>query len=94
MEPINYFEVLGVDSEAGIGEIKKAYRKLVFKYHPDYNHDKAARRIFIKISKAYKVLADPVTRDEHIKGQSNAVTDEPWVTLNDYWENIFRTGFQ
>ena len=93
MGPINYFDVLGVDSKATIGEIKKAYRKLIFKYHPDYNSSKTARKNFIQVTKAYKVLVDPVRRDEYINGQSISVTDDPWEILNNYWETIYKKGF-
>jgi DnaJ-class molecular chaperone len=93
MEPINYFDVLGVDSKATIGEIKKAYRKLIFKYHPDYNSGKTARKNFIQVTKAYKVLVDPVKKEEYLKGQSIAVTDEPITVLKKYWEMIFKKGF-
>jgi preprotein translocase subunit Sec63 len=93
MESINLFDVLGIDSEASVGEIKKAYRKLVFKYHPDYNPSKSALIKFEKISDAYSVLADPIKRDEYLHAQSNMVTDEPWSILNNYWEMIYKRGF-
>ena len=94
METFNYFEVLGLDPEASIGEIKKAYRKLVFEYHPDYNQSETARKRYIKITEAYKILVDPLKREEYVKGQSNAVTDEPWIILKNYWEMIYQAGFQ
>lgn len=94
MEQINYFDVLGIDLKSTTGEIKKAYRKLALKYHPDHNSSKAGRRIFSRITKAYKVLIDPVRKDEYIKGQSLNVTDTPWVMLEKYWEIICDIGFQ
>lgn len=75
MEQINYFDVLGIDSKSTTGEIKKVYRKLALKYHPDHDSSKAGRRIFSRITKAYKVLVDPVRKDEYVKGQSLNVTD-------------------
>lgn len=61
MPPIrDYYEVLGVSPEAAPEEIKKSYRRLVRKYHPDVNQDKkAAARIFIQVTEAYHVLSDP-----------------------------------
>ena len=61
MPPIrDYYEVLGVSPEAAPEEIKKSYRRLVRKYHPDVNQDKkAAARIFIQVTPAYHVLPDP-----------------------------------
>jgi len=57
----DYYSILGVNRNAGIDEIKKAYRKLALKYHPDRNPSdkKKAEEQFKKISEAYAVLSDP-----------------------------------
>jgi len=94
MKDNNYFHILGVDSNATIGEIKKAYHKLAFKYHPDRNLGKTDRKNFNQITVAYNVLVDPVKKDEYIRGESVAVTDKPWKILNNYWETIYNKGFQ
>ena len=54
----NYYEVLGVSSNATLQEIKKAYRSLALKYHPDVNKEPNAHEAFIKITEAYEVLSD------------------------------------
>lgn len=63
MEYKNYYDILGVDKNASQKEIKKAYRKLASKYHPDKNpDDSSAEEKFKEIGEAYEVLKDPEKR--------------------------------
>jgi curved DNA-binding protein len=62
----DYYQLLGVEKGASEEEIKKAYRKLAMKYHPDHTKgDKAAEEKFKKISEAYAVLSDKKKRKEY-----------------------------
>ena len=62
----DYYKLLGVQKNASEGEIKKAYRKLAMKYHPDHTKgDKGAEETFKKISEAYAVLSDKEKRKEY-----------------------------
>ncbi len=62
----DYYKILGVKKDAPQDEIKKAFRKLARKYHPDVNPgDKEAEAKFKEISEAYEVLSDPKARKEY-----------------------------
>lgn len=68
----NYYERLGVSKEASKEEIKKAYRKLSKRYHPDMNKDKEKEKgksleKFLKIKEAYEILGDEEKRKEYDK---------------------------
>ena len=62
----DYYEVLGVDKSASADDIKKAYRKLAMKYHPDRNPgDKSAEEKFKEVGEAYEVLSDADKRSRY-----------------------------
>ena len=59
----NYYEILGITKETSNDDIKKAYKKLAFKFHPDKNKSSKAEEAIKKIATAYQTLTDPKKRE-------------------------------
>src|SRR6201989_2696543 len=102
----DYYKVLGVDKKASQEDIKKAYRKLARKYHPDTNKDAGAEERFKQISEAYDVLGDPEKRKKYDRGGSVFAGGNPFGaggaggaggatdfgSFSDILSGIFNTG--
>jgi molecular chaperone DnaJ len=89
----NYYEILGVSPSASKDEIKKAYRELAKKYHPDKNkNDKQAEEKFKEINEAYDVLSDDKKRKEYdIRLKGGFGFDG--LNINDIFNEFFGGGF-
>ncbi len=62
----DYYAILGITCDAVLADIKKAYRRLARKHHPDKNNgDPAAAALFREITEAYELLTDPAAREAY-----------------------------
>lgn len=104
MEYRDYYKILGVDKKASTDEIKKAYRKLARKYHPDVNQDDSkAEEKFKEINEAHEVLSDPNKRAKYDQlgsswnsyqqgGASGGFDWSDWVGNNVDINDLFGSG--
>ncbi len=95
----DYYEILGVPRDASPEEIKKAFRRLALKYHPDRNPgDKEAEEKFKEINEAYACLSDPVKRQQYDQFGTTTFGEGPGfgpftTTFGDIFEEIFEDFF-
>jgi molecular chaperone DnaJ len=95
--PRDHYEVLGVDREATVAEVKSAYRRLAHQHHPDANDgDQAAEAEFKAVAASYKVLSDPEARQAYDRfghdGPSVGMAGDPFGGINDIFESFFGGG--
>ena len=103
----DYYEVLGVQKTASADDIKKAYRSLARKYHPDLHpDDKDCAEKFKEVNEAYEVLSDPSKKERYDQfghagvdpnygggGFSGGAGFNPFGYMGDIFENLFGGGF-
>lgn len=99
--PKNYYTILGVSSNATQDEIKKAYRKLAQKYHPDVSKEASAEAMMKSVNEAYEVLGNPEKRAHYDRfGTQQSSTGNPYgpytqnttgyTTFDDLFREILR----
>lgn len=101
MSKRDYYEILGLNRNASQDEIKKAYRTLARKYHPDVNKEKGAESKFKEINEAYEVLKDPTKKNRYDRYGHNGVDNDHGGfggfgggTFEDIFSSFFGGGFQ
>lgn len=92
---INHFRVLGVKSSASDDDIKKAYKRLSNKYHPDKllslseDEKEQAATMLQRVKQAYEVLSDPKQKAAFIKDFNNVIVTDPTAAMQELWDQFY-----
>ena len=86
----NLYEILNVSKDSSLDEIKKSYKKLAFKYHPDKNKDKDSQKKFQDLSEAYQILSNPEKKKGYdLYGDTFLNNSSTFVSPIDLFQSLF-----
>ncbi len=86
----NLYNVLGVAPNASDEEIKKVYRSLAMRFHPDRNDAPGAEVRFKSITKAYEILSDPLKRAEYDQSVNHRIILDTEAEAYQLWRSVFQ----
>jgi DnaJ-class molecular chaperone len=86
------YKILNIEKNANIDDIKKSYKKLAFKYHPDKNSSKDSEKRFKDISEAYEILSNETKRNNYDKFGYDGI-DNNFINPMDLFQNLFNIDF-
>jgi len=85
----NYYNTLGIAPNASEDEIKKVYRSLAMRFHPDRNQAPGAEARFKSITKAYEILSDPAKREEYNQSLNHRIIIDAEAEAYLLWRSVF-----
>ena len=88
----NLYDILGVAPNATTEEIKKRYRSLAMRFHPDRNTEEGVEKRFNAIQKAYEVLSDAKLRDQYNQKFNERIVLDPEEEAYQQWRSLFQAS--
>ena len=85
----NLYAILGVAPNASDDEIKKVYRSLAMRYHPDRNDAPGAEARFKAVTKAYEILSDRARREEYNQSVNHRIIIDAEAEAYQLWRSVF-----
>lgn len=85
----NLYAILGVAPNASEDEIKKVYRSLAMRYHPDRNQQPGAEARFKAVTKAYEVLSDRAAREQYNQSLHHRIVLDAEAEAFELWRSLF-----
>lgn len=86
----NLYNILGVAPNASNDDIKKRYRSLAMRFHPDRNSEEGAEARFNAIQQAYEVLTDAKRRAEYDQQMNDRIVLDAEAEAMDLWRSVFK----